>query len=148
MQDSAVDYALTYFTTPKRLLVTWTAVCLTTAKSEPLMLSLLKPNSKLCYDRRSVGQSASMSWFRATTWGPRPDFYYYQTVAGVLMWGALSDERKGLSFTTAAGLASAVILGSETLGIHDHIILSQSQDSPTWRTRSLYLYLPGTEWPS
>jgi hypothetical protein len=31
------------------------------------------------------------------------DFYYYQTVAGLLMWGALSDERTGLSFTIAAG---------------------------------------------
>jgi hypothetical protein len=30
-------------------------------------------------------------------------FYYCQTVAGLLMWGALSDERTGLSFTIAAG---------------------------------------------
>jgi hypothetical protein len=26
-------------------------------------------------------------------------FYYCQTIAGLLMWGALSDERTGLSFT-------------------------------------------------
>jgi hypothetical protein len=30
-------------------------------------------------------------------------FYYRRTVAGLLMWGALSDERTGLSFTIAAG---------------------------------------------
>jgi hypothetical protein len=30
-------------------------------------------------------------------------FYYHQTVAGLLIWGALSDERTGLSFTIAAG---------------------------------------------
>jgi hypothetical protein len=30
-------------------------------------------------------------------------FYYCQTVASLLVWGALSDERTGLSFTTAAG---------------------------------------------
>jgi hypothetical protein len=33
---------------------------------------------------------------------PTPDLYYCQTVAG-LTWGALSDERTGLSFTIAAG---------------------------------------------
>jgi hypothetical protein len=49
------------------------------------------------------GQSASLSWFQAPIWGPRPDFYYCLTVAGLLMWGTLSDERTGLSFTIAAG---------------------------------------------
>jgi hypothetical protein len=37
------------------------------------------------------------------TCGPKPDFYYWQTVACLLMWGALSEERTGLSFTIAAG---------------------------------------------
>jgi hypothetical protein len=32
-----------------------------------------------------------------------PDFYYCQTVAGLLIWGDLSDERTGLSFATVAG---------------------------------------------
>jgi hypothetical protein len=49
------------------------------------------------------GQSASLSWCQAPIWGPRPDFYYCQTVAGLLMWGALSYQRTGLSCTTAAG---------------------------------------------
>jgi hypothetical protein len=49
------------------------------------------------------GQSASLSWNKATVWGLRPDFSYYQTVAGLLMWGALSDERTDLSFTIASG---------------------------------------------
>jgi hypothetical protein len=49
------------------------------------------------------GQSASLSWNKAPIWGLRPDLYYCQTVAGVLMWGALSDDRTGLSFTIAAG---------------------------------------------
>jgi hypothetical protein len=38
------------------------------------------------------------------------------------MWGAVSDERSGLSFTTAA-VASEVILGSEYRGTRDHILL-------------------------
>jgi hypothetical protein len=49
------------------------------------------------------GQSASVSWNIAPIWGLRPDFYYCQTVVGSLIWGALSDERTGLSFTIAAG---------------------------------------------
>jgi hypothetical protein len=47
------------------------------------------------------GQSAGLSWNKSPIWGLRPDFYYCQTIAGLLMWGALSDERMGLSFTIA-----------------------------------------------
>jgi hypothetical protein len=49
------------------------------------------------------GQSASLYWNKAPMWGLRPDFDYCQTVAGLLMWSAPSDERTGLSFTIAAG---------------------------------------------
>jgi hypothetical protein len=49
------------------------------------------------------GQSASFSRNKAPIWSLGPDFYYCQTVADLLMRGALSDERTGLSFTTAAG---------------------------------------------
>jgi hypothetical protein len=49
------------------------------------------------------GQSASLSWNKAPFWGLRPDFYYCQTVAAFLMWGSLSDEWTGLSFTVAPG---------------------------------------------
>jgi hypothetical protein len=48
------------------------------------------------------GQSTSLSWNKAPIWGLRPDSYYSQIVAGLLMWGALSEERTGLSFTIAA----------------------------------------------
>jgi hypothetical protein len=49
------------------------------------------------------GQSASLSWNKAPIWGLRQDFYYCRTVAGLLMLGALSDERTGLSFVCASG---------------------------------------------
>jgi hypothetical protein len=49
------------------------------------------------------GLSASLSWCQAPIWGLWPDCYYCQTVAGLLMWVAFSDERTGLSFTIAAG---------------------------------------------
>jgi hypothetical protein len=48
------------------------------------------------------GQSASLSWNKAPIWDLRPERYYCQTAAGLLMGGALSDERTGLSFTIAA----------------------------------------------
>jgi hypothetical protein len=46
------------------------------------------------------------------------------------MWAALSDERTSFSFTVAAGLASAVIFGSEFSGTRDRNLLSQIRDFP------------------
>jgi hypothetical protein len=43
------------------------------------------------------------------------------TVTVLFLWAALSDERTGLSCVSAAGLASTVFLGSESLGTRDHI---------------------------
>jgi hypothetical protein len=47
---------------------------------------------------RPTVHSANLSWNKAPSWGLRPDLYYFHTVAGLLMWGVLSDERTGLSF--------------------------------------------------
>jgi hypothetical protein len=52
---------------------------------------------------KTDGQSANLYWNKAPIWGLRPDFYYCQTVASLLLWSALSDKRTGLSLTTAAG---------------------------------------------
>jgi hypothetical protein len=49
------------------------------------------------------GSSASLSLNKEPIWVLRPDFYYRRTVAGLLIWGAISDERTGLSFTISAG---------------------------------------------
>jgi hypothetical protein len=57
-------------------------------------------------------------------------FLYCQTFGGLLMRGALSDERTGLSFTIAAGLASAVIFGSESRRTRDNILLPQIRGFP------------------
>jgi hypothetical protein len=61
-------------------------------------------------------QLISLSWYQAPIWGPKRDFYYCQTVAGLLMWGALSDDRTGLTFTINAGLRQ-----------HSHIYHGQNQ---------------------
>jgi hypothetical protein len=60
--------------------------------------------SKSHYDLRSVGQSVLVS---SPIWRPRPDFCYCQKFADLLMGGALSDERMGLSFIAviASGLS-------------------------------------------
>jgi hypothetical protein len=50
----------------------------------------------------TYGQSASLSWNKTPIWGLRPDFCYCQLWV-YWWWGALSDERTGLSFTIAAG---------------------------------------------
>jgi hypothetical protein len=76
-------------------------------------------------DSESDGQSASLSWNKAPIWGLRPDINYCLAVAVLLIQGVLSDERTGLAFILAAGLASAVNLGSESLWTPDHILLSQ-----------------------
>jgi hypothetical protein len=45
-------------------------------------------------------------------------------------------------------LVSAVILGSQSRGTHDHILLSHIPDSPNLEGEVPYIYLPGTGWPS
>jgi hypothetical protein len=47
--------------------------------------------------------TVSLTWNKAPIWSLRPNSYYCQTVAGLLMWGALSDERTGLSLVNATG---------------------------------------------
>jgi hypothetical protein len=71
----------------------------------------------------------SLSSCQAPIRGPRPDFYYCQTVAGLLRWGALSDERTS-RLQLLLVLASAVVLRSESCGTHDQILLSQILGSP------------------
>jgi hypothetical protein len=55
-----------------------------------------------------MAQSASPSWNKAPILGLRTDIYYCQTVAGLLIWGALSDERTGLSFARLSDNKSLV----------------------------------------
>jgi hypothetical protein len=64
------------------------------------------------------------------------------TVTVLFLWGALSDERTGLTFVYVAGLASAVFLRSESFGTRDHILLSQITDFPFRRL----LRLAGSRW--
>jgi hypothetical protein len=95
-----------------------------------------KSKSKLYYDRRSVGRSllVSSSHVRLST-----RFCYYQTVASLLMWGALSDERTGLPFTIGIGPRqrshSWVRVPWDTW---PYFTLSDSRISPRNRVAQLY----------
>jgi hypothetical protein len=60
----------------------------------------LKTKPKLCYDRRSVGQSVLVS----NPPSGAQDQIFLLSVAGLFMWGALSKNRTGLLFTINAGL--------------------------------------------
>jgi hypothetical protein len=64
---------------------------------------------------RPTAQSASSSWNKAPIWGVRPDLYYCQTAAGLLIWGALSDERTGLSFARLSYTSLFVSSASHSL---------------------------------
>jgi hypothetical protein len=63
-----------------------------------LPVSLSRVESSVMTD----GQSASVSW-KSTHLGLTIRFYYCQTVAGLLIWGGLSDDRMGLLFKIVAG---------------------------------------------
>jgi hypothetical protein len=63
------------------------------------------------------GQSASLSWNKAPIWGLRLDFYYCQTVAGLLMWSVLSDERTGLSYNCCLPSQAQSFSGLSPVGL-------------------------------
>jgi hypothetical protein len=68
----------------------------TVSRFETSLFVCPKPKVKVML--RPTVQSASLSWNKAPIWGLWPDLYYCQTVAGLLMWSALSDESTSLSF--------------------------------------------------
>jgi hypothetical protein len=84
----------------------------------------------------------SRSWNKAPILGLRPDLYYCQTVARLLMRGSLSDERMGLQFTTASGPRQLSYFRVRVPWTRDHILLSQILDF----TFRLLLRLAGLRW--
>jgi hypothetical protein len=90
----------------------------------------------------TVGQPASLSWNKAPFWGLRPDLYYCLTVAGLLIWGALSDRVRVCRLLLLLVLAIAVIFGSVSRRTRGNILLSQIRDFPFRRL----LRLAGSRW--
>jgi hypothetical protein len=72
----------------------------------------------------TVSQSVSLSWCRALIWGPRPIFLLLDSC------GTPSLTRgRVYRLLLLLAFVSAVILGSESCGIHCHILLSHIRDS-------------------
>jgi hypothetical protein len=87
------------------------------------------------------GQSVNLSWCQAPIWGSRPYFYCCQTVAGLLMCGALSDERTGLPFTIAAGPRQRSHFWVRVPGLVTIFYCLRFETPPTWRARCR-IYIP------
>jgi hypothetical protein len=119
------------------------APCRTLDSGTLLSLSVcicLKPESEFYIT--IDGQSPSLSWNKAPIWRLRADFYSLRQLR-VCWCGALSLTRGRvcrLRFLLA--LASPVILGSQSLGTSDNILLSQIRDFPFRRL----VRLAGLRW--
>jgi hypothetical protein len=128
-----------------------------------------RSKSKLNYDRQSVGQSLVMnknnhhsqyicdfyyeinttcfgSWCQAPIWDPRPIFLYLWNIftqLRVCYFVAPSLTRgRVCNLLLLLALASTVPRDSRP-----YFVVPIIGTSPTWRSRSPYLYPPGTGWP-
>jgi hypothetical protein len=85
-----------------------------------------KSKSKLCYGRRSVGQSV---WVSSPHLGPKTRFLMSGS-CGFVDVGRPLTRGKVCRLQLLLVLASAVILGSESRGTRNRILQSQIRDSP------------------
>jgi hypothetical protein len=74
------------------------------------------------------GQSPSLSWCRASIWGPKTRFLLLSRSCEFVDVGA--SLTRGRVCHLQLLLVLAVILGSESHGTHGHILLSQIRDCP------------------
>jgi hypothetical protein len=84
--------------------------------------------------------TASLSWYQSPIWGLWPDFNYCQTLADLLILGG------SVFYNCCCLLQRSHSQVRVPRGSWPHFTVSD-WDSTTWRTRPLYLYLPGTGWP-
>jgi hypothetical protein len=89
--------------------------------------------------RHSSGTSDQifLSFFCIDKWGFR--------AVGCPLW---REDGSVIYCTIASGPCQRNHFGVEVPQNSDHILLSHLKLPPTWRARSLYLYPPGTRWPS
>jgi hypothetical protein len=93
------------------------------------------------------GQLASLSWCQAPICGLRPDFCYCQTVA--CCWcGTLSWQEESVVYSCCWFSPAQSLLGLSPVGLVTIFYCLRFETPATWRTRSPYLYPPGTGWPS
>jgi hypothetical protein len=110
-----------------------------------ILLVMMKLTLKLSHDRQSVGQSILVSGSHLELM-TRFLFLYWQLRISWCVAPSLMREWVCNLFVQFL-LRRAVALGYESRRTHDRILLSHLRISPTWRTKSPYLYLPVTRWP-
>jgi hypothetical protein len=76
------------------------------------------------------GQLTCLSWYQAPISGPRPDYFYRQTLRFCCCGSPSLTRGWVCRLQLLLALASEVILGSESPGTHDLILLPQIRDSP------------------
>jgi hypothetical protein len=109
----------------------------------PLLRS--KSKSKLCYDRRSVGQSVLVS---STHLGLKNTFLFLSDSCGFVDVGRPLWREDGSAVHNCCWPPPAQwFSGPSPAGLMIFYCL-RFETPPTWRTRSLYLYTPGKGWPS
>jgi hypothetical protein len=95
-------------------------------------------------------QSTILPWCRTPIWDLWLDFYYCQTVAGVLLWGCqchLWREGGSVVYNSCCP-TPAHSLGSESRRIYEHIYYFPKFESPpNMRARPLYLNPPEKDCP-
>jgi hypothetical protein len=76
------------------------------------------------------GQSVSLSWCQALIWGTQDNIFTTVRQLRICWCGAPSLTRgQAGRLILLLVLAGTIILGSESRGTHDHILLSQIRDS-------------------
>jgi hypothetical protein len=114
-------------------LITWLDVCLLVVLGRILSCVVCSCYKCLSQSQNYVttnGHLASLSCCQAFIWGPRPRFYYCQQLRVCWCWPPFLTRGWVCRLQVLLGFASVVILRSESLGTHDHILLSQIRDSP------------------
>jgi hypothetical protein len=105
----------------------------------PFSFNTFKPKSKLCYDRRSVGQSVLVS----STFLLLSNSCGFVDVRRPLWW-----EDGSVVYNCCWSSPAQSFSGPSPAGLITTFYCLTFEIPPTWRARSLYLYAPGTEWPS
>jgi hypothetical protein len=104
-----------------------------------------KSVSKLCYDRRSVGQSILVS---GTHLGPKTRFLLLSDScvfvdAGYPLW----REDGSVVYNCCWSSPAQSFSGPSPAGLMTIFYCLRFETLPTWRTRSPYFYPPLTGWP-
>jgi hypothetical protein len=110
------------------------------------LFSKSNSNSKLCYDRRSVGQSVMVS---RTHLGLQTRFLFLSDSCGYVDVGRpLWREDGSVVYNRCWPLPAQSFSGPSPAGLMTIFYCLRFQTPPTCRAWSMYLYPPGTGWPS